>query len=769
MIQGSSIRVSGTRLPSALILAFGLVLTPLVHAATAQTAGPAPAGGEVSPEQVKALILTLENPAQREKLIAQLKALVHVQERAAPESAVKTATGQLLQALSGRITSVGRQVLEIAGSINEFPRLLTWGRQQFSDRHARQLWGQVLTNLALVLGIGYLAFFLFRAFLARPYRALAGRKPETPVRRLSLLLLRLWLDLVPIAAFALGAYITLGLHEPRAQVRLVALAWINASIIVRLALALGRFVFAPTASALRILPVSDETAHYADIWVRRLAFMPVYSYFALQAALLLGLPSAAYEALMRLLGLLVLSLVTVLIFQNRHPVAHYIRGPERAGRFRLGALRKRLAGSWHVIATLYVVLLYGMWALDVPGGFLFVSKATALTAVAVLVGRIVDRFLERFLGGEFHVSEDLKARFPGLEARANRYMPVVRGTVRVSVYAVVVLAVMEAWGINTFGWLASEPGRVLSATAVTVFMIVVVSIAIWELASSLIEGYLAEHDRFGRARVRTARTRTLLTVARNGLLIVLTIISSLLVLSELGVNITPLLAGAGVVGLAVGFGSQKLVQDLITGAFILFEDLFAVGDVIKVGDQAGVVERMSIRNVRLRDLSGTVHTIPFSGISTVSNLTKDFSYYLFDVGVAYREDVDEVMEVLRAIGQEMQQEPDYRRLILEPLEILGVDTFADSAVIIKARIKTLPIKQWTVGREFNRRMKKRFDELGIEIPFPHTTLYFGEDKKGKAPAARVAFTTSAAAATEAVSVSALDPAPAAQHEAEHRS
>jgi small conductance mechanosensitive channel len=170
---------------------------------------------------------------------------------------------------------------------------------------------------------------------------------------------------------------------------------------------------------------------------------------------------------------------------------------------------------------------------------------------------------------------------------------------------------------------------------------------------------------------------------------------------------------------------------------ILFEDMIAVGDVVEVGGQGGLVEAVTIRNVRLRDLAGTVHIIPFSAISTVSNLTKDYSYYVFDVGVAYREDTDHVVAVLKGLGAELESDPDFTRLILQPLEILGVDSFADSAVIIKARFKTRPIQQWNVGREFNRRMKKRFDELGIEIPFPHQTLYFGVDKEGNAPAAHV--------------------------------
>ena len=198
-----------------------------------------------------------------------------------------------------------------------------------------------------------------------------------------------------------------------------------------------------------------------------------------------------------------------------------------------------------------------------------------------------------------------------------------------------------------------------------------------------------------------------------------------------------LLAGAGVLGLAVGFGSQKLVQDLVTGVFILLEDQISVDDVVKVADKAGLVEAVSIRSVRLRDFSGTVHTIPYSAIGTVSNLTKEFSCAVFEVGVAYREDVDEVMAVLKEIGAELQKDPEFGPLILEPLDVAGVDAFADSAVIIKARMKTVPTKQWTVGRQFNRRMKKRSDELGIEIPFPHQTIYFGELKGGGAPPAHV--------------------------------
>lgn len=218
-------------------------------------------------------------------------------------------------------------------------------------------------------------------------------------------------------------------------------------------------------------------------------------------------------------------------------------------------------------------------------------------------------------------------------------------------------------------------------------------------------------------------------------------IVTMTVLSEVGVNIAPLLAGAGVVGLAVGFGAQTLVKDVITGFLFLIEDAIAVGDVVQLGSHSGVVEAVTVRSLRLRDLSGTVHQIPFSEVTSIVNMTKDFSFALMDIGVAYRENIDDVIDVIKQVGAELRADPEFGPLIVEDIDVLGLDRFDDSAVVIRARIKTPPVKQWTVRRGFNRLLKKRFDELGIEIPYPHQTIYFGEDKEGRAPAAPVRLET----------------------------
>jgi small-conductance mechanosensitive channel len=233
------------------------------------------------------------------------------------------------------------------------------------------------------------------------------------------------------------------------------------------------------------------------------------------------------------------------------------------------------------------------------------------------------------------------------------------------------------------------------------------------------------------------RVKTVSSVIRNLLTVVIIIVACMIVLGELGVEIGPILAAAGIVGLAVGFGAQSLVKDVINGFFILLNDQIRVGDVVEIGGKGGVVEKVNLRMTILRDLAGNVHFIPNGTIDVVTNMTKEFSRYVFDIGVAYREDVDEVIKVIKKVDEGLRKDATFGPDILEPMEILGLDQFADSAVIIKARVTTKPIKQWKVAREFNRRLKRAFDERGIEIPFPHVTLYAGEDKEGKAPPLRI--------------------------------
>jgi small conductance mechanosensitive channel len=225
---------------------------------------------------------------------------------------------------------------------------------------------------------------------------------------------------------------------------------------------------------------------------------------------------------------------------------------------------------------------------------------------------------------------------------------------------------------------------------------------------------------------RVKRAETLSSVLGSLATVLIILVTVLMLLEELNVDTTPLLASVGVIGVAVGFGAQQLVKDVIAGFFMIFENEIRVGDVAVINGTGGLVQEMRLRSTILRGIDGTVHVFANGNINTLSNMTKGFSYYVVNLGVAYKEDTDRVCEVVREVVTEMQTEEKFSLSILEPVEILGVDDFADSAVVIKLRIKTLPIKQWEVGREFRRRIKYRFGREGIEIPFPHRSIYFGE-------------------------------------------
>lgn len=245
-----------------------------------------------------------------------------------------------------------------------------------------------------------------------------------------------------------------------------------------------------------------------------------------------------------------------------------------------------------------------------------------------------------------------------------------------------------------------------------------------------IEKLIESREREVIAAIETQkRLATLGNLMRKAALIAVLLISLMMILREVGMDIAPIIAGAGIVGLAVGFGAQNLVRDIISGFFIILENQIRVGDVGEINGTGGLVEEINLRTIVIRDLGGIVHIFPNGTINTLSNMSKGWSRYLVDVGVAYKENVDDVMKVLGEIGDGLSKDEHFGSLILEPLQILGVDDFGDSQVTIKCMIKTLPLKQWEVGRELRRRIKNTFDEKGIEIPFPHLSLYFGEASK----------------------------------------
>lgn len=687
--------------------------------------------------ELKQLLDTLENEAERKKLTRQLRTLLKAQSAADQEEQPTAVGSRFVAAAARQAKDLADQLTAAAESLRGLPEFYRSFLDEVGDPESRGAWLRLIFKLLLVAVAGYLAFLLIRWLLARPLKSIESKESDSLWVRAPFLLVRTALDFIPVFAFFGIAQAVLPLTEPSDQTQSVIVVLLNAYLIVGITVVIARMLMVPRISGLRVLPLTDTTSNYLFIWVRRFTYVAVYGLFVADAALIMGFSLEGHSALSGFIGLIVLAMAVMFVLQNRQHFAAWMRGDENTEwLFGLQGLRNRFADIWHALAIIYLVAIYAIWLMRIEDGFEFMLRATLLTVLIVLIAQGLTLAIRRLVQRGFSLGDELRSKYPTLEERANRYLPVMQTILRWVVYIVAALAVLSAWGLDVPGWLDRPTGRRFLSGAISIAIVLVVALVVWEGISSAIERYLNRADGESFDRARRARARTLLPLLRNAVMIVIVVMVALVILSELGLNIGPLLAGAGVIGLAVGFGSQRLVQDVITGAFILFEDSMAVGDVVKIAGITATVEALSIRSIRMRDVSGNVHTVPFSAVNEVTNMTKDYSYYLFEIGVGYRESVDDVMDVLAQLGTEIQEDPEFGPMILEPLHIQGVDKFADSAVIIRARFKTQPVQQWAVGREFNRRIKNRFDELGIEIPFPHTTIYFGEDKRGNAPALR---------------------------------
>ena len=723
-------------------MAFIVAWTPCVTApAYAQDTDLVEGGGApaMSATQIESLVETLRDDTEREKLIAQLEVLLEAQSARStdtPFPEIDSVGVAALAFLSRNVEALNALAGDAARSLANVPAVAGELAEKASDPEVRRRWIEVAFMLIVVVGIGFVAEWLMMRLLSRPGFHPPDRNDDATGRQVVRLVERTLMDLAPVVAFAVAGYTALALVHPPSQARVIALVIINANVIVRAVTVLARVLLRPRYSTFRFVELSDENANYLFFWVRRLTVVSVYGFFIAVALPLLGVAQGAHAIAQKLIGLVVASMVVVLVLQNRQPMRTWLAGAGTANGWR--RIRRSFAEVWHFVTIAYVIAVYAVWAMGVPGGFEFLIHATVVTLVTGLVAYAAFSGLHKAIERGFRVNEETRNRFPRLEERVNRYRGIIETAVRTVIVVIAALVVLDAWGLGPFDWLGSESGRVLVGRLVTVVFVAGGALVAWELLSTLVERYLEERDAQGELVERGARVRTFLPLVGNVVRIVLLVLVVLVLLSEIGIDIGPLLAGAGIVGLAVSFGAQSLVKDVITGFFILLEDTISVGDVVDLGGRSGIVESMTIRSVRLRDLGGNVHTVPFGEVAAVLNMTKDFSYALMEVGIAYREDVDEVVEVLREIGEGMQADEEFGPLILEPLQVLGLDSFGASSVNIRIRLKTLPIQQWAVRREFQRRMKRVFDERGIEIPFPHQTIYFGVDKSGHAPAARFA-------------------------------
>ncbi len=597
--------------------------------AAAQKPPPAP-----DPAQVKDLIQTLNDPVARDKLVGQLNLLL--KQQAAQKPVESEAVGsRVLKFLSGQVHEVTDEFSDLGRAFKGVPVAGRWFETQLTNPVTRAHWIALGSSLAMVLAAGAVALVIAYFLVRGPRHAIERQRRSSIFGQVAFGLLRLAVWLIPVGVFGVSSYALLSVIDPPPLVSLATLAIINATVIVLGVIALSQFVLAPRFVNLRLIKIGDKPATFLHRWICTIATILSYGGFGIAAARLLGLPAGAAHAAFKVVGLVVLIILVSLIVGKRKPVARWIRGDQKtkkAGNMPSTALwstRRRLANVWHLLAIAYLLILFGVWIFAVEGGFEFVLRATVVSVAAVGIARVAILAIEHGVERGVMLTRDAKGRHPRLQARADRYLPIVHATASIVVWLVALIGVVDVWGFDAFAWFDTANGQATMSKTLSILFVVVSAVVAWEFVSAIIENYLVGAVRDGTPVERSQRVRTLLPLLRNAFLIFLIVIVILIVLSEVGLNIAPLLAGAGVVGLAIGFGAQTLVKDVITGVFILFENTIAVGDVVDLGGgHSGLVEHFSIRTIKLRDSAGGVHTVPFSAVTSVNNMTKDFAYYV---------------------------------------------------------------------------------------------------------------------------------------------
>ncbi len=686
-------------------------------------------------EKINEIIRTLQDPQARDQLIQQLTLLSQAQALPVAKPPPKNQASATLANLSKSISQMHFGAQQLVVAFFESKKAFDQAIVQLENSAERDIYAMIFLKCLVVVVLGCAAFSFSNRFIPKVYRRFARTGKEKFIIKIFNFFILWFLSLLPIALFALVSYFALIFLHVDEQVQWVLLAWISAFVIVKVLGTIYDFVFALIQHFPIFFTLSHSALRFLRNWCRLLTALIVYGYFILQVSLFLGISLDTYEILSKLLGFLIVILLIAFIVRNPLRVVKAIIGRKtRTGDLIDEERVARVDIIFRTTVVTYLLLLYIVWIVRADHFFWVVLKGTVFSLIIIFFAIKIAQWIHRYLSRDFKLSHSFRKRLPGLEERFRRYRSILNMVLRAFIYVIAIMSVFKIWG-GEVNWLPDTLKEILIIKIISMVGIGLVAMLFWEISNSLIE--LSLTKRGEDLTIESGRTHTLLTVARKSILIALSLIAGLMILSEVGVNIGPLLAGAGVLGLAISLGAQKLLQDIITGFFILLENQIAVGDYVTIGEKSGTVEMISIRTIRLRDTAGVVHIIPYSSIITVSNFTKEFSYYLFEVSVAYKENVDQVITVLRQIAVTLRKDPLFKPLILDPLDVLGLDKFADSALIIKVRLKTKPGFQWQVGREFNRRMKQKFDELNIEIPFPHTVIYFGETKEGKAPPAYV--------------------------------
>jgi small-conductance mechanosensitive channel len=752
-------------------------------AAAAQPAAASAASGAaltLTPEQARQALSVLNDPTRRAQVSDTLQAIAAAGALSAPPASAAAAApahaasgaaalvptafqsnglaSQLARQGAHWAAHLGTSLRSSVAALLDVASVRAWWHWQSTNPQARSVLGQVVGSLLAALLPALVLEWFARRLLRRAYTALAARRergdedgtaqaatagtssltpaatgkaPEAKVKqsaihhltllqRLPRALLTMVLRLLPLAVFigAASALMSIVTDDGSPQDRALD-SLIDIYVLCRLIVIASGFFLQPTAPRLRLLRMSDVWAVFVQRWIVRIVAVVGAGSAIAEIAQSLGLNDAAHLALMKVVALAGHIMISILILKCAKPVGELIRNRFAASKS-LQMFGNALADAWAWFAIFVVMALWFIWALDVQNGYRTLLHLGGFT-LAILVGaRVIAIVIFGAMARLFHVEGDAEKTL--VQQHAYRYYPLLRRVVSWIIGIVTALALLQVWGVDV-GELfqTGSIGHRLASAIVTIGVAAVIALVVWEGANVAIERRLDRWTTSGDL-VRAARLRTLLPMLRSALFCVIALVVVLTGLSELGVNIGPLLAGASIFGVALGFGSQKLVQDFITGMFLLMENAMQVGDWVTLAGVSGTVEYLSIRTVRLRGSDGSLYTVPFSSVTTVNNTNRGLGNAAVKVNIVFGEDVDLAIATLKEIGAALREDEKFKDGILSDFSFWGVDGVDGSAVTLAGQIQCRDTARWGVQREFNRRILDQFSARGIAIANPQRHL-----------------------------------------------
>ncbi|MBV1833322.1 mechanosensitive ion channel family protein [Novacetimonas pomaceti] len=775
-----AIRATCLRVTALLLLLLSLSGFPLrAHAADTASASPA-----MTPEQAQQVLSVMNDPEKRQAFVETLSAIATTLPAApakAPAPAAAPPAGHAQDEVSVQPDSLGSDFVQDMSSLRgrlliqaqhfvalfgDLVFVVHWTHTVFTNPQSRGIMLDAVGRATAILLIALAAEHVFSLLLRRPLanvtaRAIATERRMVPsaaatasttaqqtsdstdtqqtqqldtqaqhatlrlLARVPYSLLHLLIKLLPVGLFlALGysfAYMLTTTH----QAALVTITLTNAYVVARVVYLLMETLFVPHSPAIRLCNASDQTAFMVTRWLNFLVAAPSVVVCLSTLGGVFDMPARGTEAIIRTVVLVEHILVAIFTWRVRMHVAAALQPSDRLKKQPFWMFMGRLVYLWWIPAMFFNFALWLIWATHISGGYEWIIRTVILTTLVVILSRLFTVLAYNLQNRLFHISPALEARYPGLQARVDYYYPISRRILAFLLYFATAVLFLQSLGLPAIHFfMYGRLGTKIVEAILTVLVAYTIAVIVWEGINAALQSQISHFESTSQEG-RASRLRTVLPIIKTVLLAIIVIIVAVTTLSQIGINVAPLLTGAGIMGAAIAFGAQSLVKDFITGFFMLAENAIQVGDWVTASGISGTVEHLSIRTLRLRSVNGDLHIIPFSEVSSIANTSRDYNLVVTNFMIDLSEDPQRVAAILHDELEKLRKTTRYGHLILSEFSFLGIEQADGNGANFLGAFRTVPGSKWTVYRAYYSRLAVRMTKEGVKFPVPSSISFLG--------------------------------------------